>query len=60
MILFLFVGCGYNFYYWERFAKKTPSKPTTSTIEENVYDEYEEPLYNDTLTTDTFDQYYEY
>lgn len=56
MILFLFVGCGYNLYYWERFSKKNV-KPKETPIEyENVY--YEESLCEDTLTNDTIEEIY--
>ena len=56
LILFLFVGCGYNIYYWGRFAQKT-EKPKKQTIEDNII-YYDEPLEEDTIINDTTEEMY--
>lgn len=54
LILFLFVGCGYNIYYWGRFAQAT-EKPKTQTIEDDII-YYDEPLEEDTIINDTTEE----
>ena len=57
MIVFLFVGCGYNLYYWQRIAENNAKQNTPPTINDEPYYQ-EEQVYDDTLTNDTVQEYY--
>ena len=57
MIVFLFVACGYNLYYWQRIAENNTKQNTPPTINDEPYYQ-EEQVYDDTLTNDTVQEYY--